>query len=255
MDAGGTRRGLTPLDILRMRVSPLLALPLALAASGCQTMMIKQMQAAPIENRLYLHKGYKAGDYALYQAMDGAMQVRLELVDVKPGAVEVQLTFPKAPVHLGFMTSVVRRMFLNEKGEVTRAFVQDRFGAPHELRVAGPGDPNHIGELKDVPLGPRQTIRTPSGDVPVAQVLIYEVEARNFAISQKVTTALFLDPSVRFCLVRRVDVYQNRLPALELYQKALSLAPVPNAAKTLYDFILSRIEGAKPWEMSLLASH
>lgn len=238
-----------------MRASRLPALSLIFCASGCQTMMIKQMQAAPIENRLYLHKGCKAGDYALYQAMDGAMQVKLEVVDVKPGSVEVQLTFPKAPVHLGFMTSVVRRMFLNEKGEVMRAFVQDRFGAPHELRVARPGDSNYIGELKDVPLGPRKTVRTPAGEFQVERVLIYEVEARNFAITQRVTTALFLDPAVRFGLVRRVDVYQNRLPALELYQKALSLAPVPDAAKALYDFILSRIEGSKPWEMTLLASN
>ena len=79
------------------------------------------------------------------------MRVKFEIVDIKQGAIEVQLSWPKAPVHVSFMTNLVRRMFLNEKGEVLNAFIEDRrVRGKYPLRVAGTGDTNYIGDMKEI---------------------------------------------------------------------------------------------------------
>lgn len=226
---------------------------MASSSAGCQTMLVKQMQAAPIENRLYLHAGFKKGDYALYEAMEGRMQVRLEIADVRPGEVEVHLSWPEAPGHVGFMTNLVRRMVLTEGGEVTRAFIEDRTtGRRDPLRIAGPGDSNYIGELKEVDFKAGQPMATPAGTFQVRRVLMYGIHLDNMIVSQRVTTSLFLDPSVRFGLLRRVDVYETRLPLLRLYQQALDLAGAPLATTTLYDYLLKEVESGSRWEMTLI---
>ncbi len=229
---------------MKRLVPLLLLLPLA----GCRSMLVLQMQQTPIENRLYLHDGYKAGDWALYEAMDGGMHVRLEILAVAPGKVDVALTWPKAPAHVSFMTGMVRRMILDESGQVLEAWMEDRSGGSRRpLRIAKPGDPNYLADEKAVAFSGGA-----DGKLKASKVLLYTVEADNLVISQKVTTTLFLDPKAPFCLVRRVDVYHSRLPILRLYQKALDLASAPLGVSELYGFILGEVESGQLWQMNLV---
>lgn len=234
----------------RAFIALLPALPLA----GCQAMLVGQFQAAPIENRLFLHPGYRVGDYARYEAMDGAMHVLLRIVAIDAGRVEVELSWPKQPLHLGFMAGLRRRMWLDADGRVLAAHVEDSGGRRHPLRVAAPGDPNHLGDAAEVGFGPAQALATPAGVFDVRKVLVFTLDLDNGVLKQRVTSAIFLVPGARFGFVRRLDIYATRLPALELYNRALAFASLPEGARRLYELMLSRIGSEARWEMTLLES-
>lgn len=221
--------------------------------AGCKSATIGQMQDAPIENRLFLHAGYKAGDYGLYEAMDGAMHVLIKIVDVQPDAVEVELSWPKAPIYVEFMTRLRRRMFLDGRGVVRSAYVEDlASGRRHPLRVAAPGEPNHIGEISAVDFGAGAPLTTRAGTFTIRKIILFTLSLDNGLIRQDVTTSIFVDPDAPFGLVRRVDAYAPRVPILDLYKQAASYAPLPQAAMLLNNYLLSRLGEVKPWEMSLL---
>ena len=124
------------------------------------------------------------------------------------------------------------------------------------MKVAGPGDHNYIGDMKEMTLNREEAITTKAGTFKIKNVIVFNQFLKNFAISSLVTTTMFVDPNVKFGLVRRIDVMESHLPMIDLCQHIVKFSPIPGAAQFLYGFILEKAKDPKHyWEMNLVETN
>lgn len=246
------------LNTLNVRVGAVVLLGVfVLGGTGCKTLVLNAMQQAPIENRFHLHPGYKVGDYALFEAMGGKQHMKMEIVGVQRGQVEIKLSWPKVPPYVGFLRYLSYHVFVDEKGHVLRAHAYDaKTGRSYPLKVAEPGDHNYIGDVKEMVLNREEAITTKAGTFRIKNVIVFNQFLQNFAISSLVTTTMFVDADVKFGLVRRIDVMESHLPLIDLCQHIVKFSPLPGVAKSLYGFILEKAKDPKHyWEMNLVETN
>ena len=213
---------------------------------GCATVVVKSMQEAPIHNWMYLHPDYKVGDYAVFETIDNAQKMKFEIASIEDSLIEVKMSWLQTKAIVSFLSDFSYHLFLDENGYVQTAFLYDKkSGRKRPLRVAGPGDHNYIKDPRSVLLKRKETITTKAGTFKIENVIIFNQNISNFAITAKVTSIYFIHPGVKFGLVSERGVMESYVKLVELSEFILKLSPLSDEQKSIMFYIMEKSKNTK----------
>ena len=102
----------------------------------------------------------------------------------------------------------------------------------------------------------KEIITTKAGTFEIENVIVFNQNISNFALTAKVTSIYFVHPGVKFGLVQERDVMESHVQLVELIEYIVKLSPLSTVQRSIMHYIMNKAKDTKHiWGLDLIETN